>query len=347
MLDKTAIIGFMKEALLYAKSEDSEVKCHLCAHNCLIKSGKRGICAVRENRDGTLFSLVYGKVISMNIDPIEKKPLFHFLPGTRSLSIATVGCNFRCKHCQNYEISQYPRERKFPIPGTNMTPEEIINAAVEKNCESISYTYTEPTIFFEFAYDCARLAQERGIKNVFVSNGYTSKEATRMIAPHLDANNIDFKGSEKFYKELCGAKMNPVKETIRLMKEMGVWVEVTTLIIPDYNDSEKDLSDIAEFIKSVDPAIPWHVSQFYPTYKLLDKPRTPVETLSRAMELGYKSGLKHIYVGNVPGEDNEDTYCHSCKELLIKRRGYMILENKIKKGTCPKCSIAIAGTWSE
>lgn len=335
----------MKEAMVYERLEDRDVKCHLCAHNCLIHNDKRGICAVRENRDGTLYSLVYGKVISMNIDPIEKKPLFNFLPGSTSLSIATAGCNLRCKHCQNYELSQYPREHKPSIPGSNKSPEDIVNAALKNNCESISYTYTEPTIYFEFAYDCAKLAHEKGIKNVFVSNGYTGPEATRLIAPYLDANNIDLKGSDKFYREICGARLSPVKETIKLMKELGVWVEVTTLIIPDLNDSEKDLTDIAEFIKSIDPSIPWHVSQFYPTYLLFDKPRTPVEKLKQAVDIGYKVGLKYIYEGNVPGKGGENTYCPVCRDILIKRFGYSILKNSIRDSRCPECNSIIEGVW--
>ncbi len=332
--------------MLYEKLENEEVRCHLCNHNCLIKNDHRGICAVRENREGVLYSLVYGKIVSLNIDPIEKKPLFHFLPESTSLSIATAGCNFRCKHCQNYEISQYPRERKFDIPGKDATPEEIVNAAIQNNCRSISYTYTEPTIFFEFAYDCAKLAHEKGVKNVFVSNGYTGKEAVRLIAPFLDANNIDLKGSDKFYRDICGARLGPVKETIRLMKELGVWVEVTTLIIPDLNDSEKDLTDIAEFISSVDPAMPWHVTQFYPTYKLLDKPRTPVSTLRQAREIGFRAGLKFVYEGNVPGEGGENTYCPSCKDVLIERFGYSISKNLIKNSRCPKCDSFIEGIWT-
>jgi pyruvate formate lyase activating enzyme len=336
----------MKEAMFYERLDGADVRCRLCAHNCLIHNGHRGICAVRENRDGTLYSLVYGKIISMNIDPIEKKPLFHFLPASTSFSIATVGCNFHCKHCQNYEISQLPRERKFEIPGRDVTPEEIVNAAVHNNCDSISYTYTEPTIFFEFAHDCAMLAHEKGIRNVFVSNGYTGPDPARRIAPYLDGNNVDLKGSDKFYREICGAKVEPVKDTIRLMKELGVWLEVTTLIIPDLNDSEKDLTDIAEFICSVDAGIPWHVSQFYPTYKLLEKPRTPVETLRRAREIGFSAGLKYVYEGNVPGEGGENTYCPSCKETLIGRIAYRILENRIKDAKCPKCGTAIEGVWS-
>ncbi len=332
--------------MLYEKLGDGDVRCRLCSHNCLIKNRHRGVCAVRENREGVLYSLVYGRIISINIDPIEKKPLFHFLPESTSLSIATAGCNFRCKHCQNYEISQYPREHTLSIPGKDTTPEEIVNAAIQNNCKSISYTYTEPTIFFEFAYDCAKLAHEKGIKNVFVSNGYTGKEAVRLIAPLLDANNIDLKGSDKFYRNICGARLEPVKETIRLMKELGVWVEVTTLIIPDLNDSENDLTDIAEFISSVDPAIPWHVTQFYPVYKLLDKPRTPVSKLRLAREIGHKAGLEYVYEGNVPGEGGENTYCPSCKEMLIERFGYSISKNFIKNSRCPKCDSFIEGVWS-
>jgi pyruvate formate lyase activating enzyme len=334
----------LKEAMLYEKLDEKKVRCYLCAHRCIIKDGKRGICSVRENKDGTLYSLVYGRVISMNVDPIEKKPLFHFLPASTSFSIATVGCNFRCLHCQNSEISQYPREHS-DIPGQHVTPEAIVGAAERNSCGSISYTYTEPTIFFEFAYDCARLAHERGIKNVFVSNGYTSPEATRIIAPYLDGNNIDLKGNEDFYKNICGARLEPVKETIRLMKELGVWVEVTTLIIPDHNDSEKDLTDIAEFIKSVDPYMPWHVTQFYPTYKLTDKPRTPIKIVRRAREIGFEIGLKYVYEGNVPGEGGENTYCPDCKELLIKRFGFSIIENRIKDGRCSKCGTPVKGVW--
>jgi len=334
----------MKEAMFYEKLDEKKVRCFLCSHHCTIKEGKRGICHVRKNIDGTLYSLVYGKVISMHIDPIEKKPLFHFLPSSTSFSIATAGCNFRCQHCQNFEISQYPMEHE-DIPGQTVTPEDIVEAAARNGCESISYTYTEPTIFFEFAYDCAKLAHSKGIKNVFVSNGFTTPEATRVIAPYLHGNNIDLKGSDDFYRKICSARLEPVKETIRLMKELGVWVEVTTLIIPDLNDSEEDLRDIAGFIKSVDPYIPWHVTQFYPTYKLMDKPRTPVKTLQKAREIGFEAGLKYVYEGNIPGEGGENTYCQNCRELLIRRLGFSIVNNYIKDGQCLKCGTAIKGVW--
>lgn len=334
----------MKEAMFYEKLEKLKVRCCLCSHYCIILEGKKGICGVRENREGILYSLVYGKLISMNIDPIEKKPLFHFYPASTSMSIATVGCNFKCRHCQNFEISQYPKKHT-DIPGEDISPEKVIDAAERAGCKSISYTYTEPTIFFEFTYDCARLAHERGIKNVFVSNGYTSPEAVKAIAPFLDGNDIDLKGSDEFYKKICGARLQPVLDTIKLMKELGVWVEITTLIIPSYNDSEESLNFIIEFIKSVDAAIPWHVSQFYPTFKLLDQPRTPVQTLRRARDMGLRKGLKYVYEGNVPGEGGENTYCPGCGELLIERFGYQILQNKIKDGKCFKCSGIIHGVW--
>lgn len=334
----------MKEALLYEKLDGSSVRCHLCGHMCTISNTKRGKCAVRENRDGTLYSLVYGKVISQNVDPIEKKPLFHFLPGSRSFSIATVGCNFHCLHCQNYEISQYPRDTSLEIPGQNVTPEDVVQSALKSRSQSISYTYTEPTIFFEFALDCAKLAKVKGIRNVFVSNGYTSPDAARMIAPYLDANNIDLKGSDRFYREICGARLEPVKNTIRLMKDLGVWVEITTLIIPDHNDSDQDLWDITAFIASLDPEIPWHVSRFYPTYKLNDKPRTPIASLRKAVEIGRRAGLKYIYEGNVPGE-GETTFCPACKTGVLTRFGYTITDSRMKEGRCANCNAAIAGVW--
>lgn len=332
----------MKEAMLYERLGEDKVRCFLCNHYCTIYPGRRGICAVRENRDGTLYTLVYGKVIARHVDPIEKKPLFHFHPGSRSYSIATAGCNFRCFHCQNYEISQHPQEYA-DVPGIETTPEQVVSEAERSGCRSISYTYTEPTIFFEFAYDCARLARDKGIKNVFVSNGYTSQEATRLVAPYLDGNNIDLKGDEEFYKKIVGGKLQPVLDTIRLMKELGVWVEITTLIIPGHNDSEDFLRRAADFMASVDTAMPWHVTQFYPTYKLLDRPRTPVATLRRARQIGSDSGLKYVYEGNVPGEGGENTYCPSCKELLIERMGFTLSKIRMKGSACLKCGTRIEG----
>ena len=332
----------MKEAFFYEKLEDNKVKCNLCNHHCIISQDARGICGVRENRDGKLYSLVYGKVIAYHIDPIEKKPLFHFYPGSVSYSISTVGCNFRCLHCQNYTISQYPKLYK-DIPGEDFTAEDVVKEARASGCQSISYTYTEPTIFLEFAYDCMVLAHKEGIKNVWVSNGYMSEEALRFIAPYLDAINVDLKGDDEFYKKICGARVEPVMKNIKLLHELGVWVEVTTLIIPELNDSEEFLRQTAKFLVSIDPGIPWHVTQFYPTYQLTDKPRTPPETLKKARDIGFEEGLKFVYIGNIPGEGGENTYCPKCKNLLIERFGFFINKINIKESRCKFCGTPIEG----
>ncbi len=282
--------------------------------------------------------------MAASIDPIEKKPFFHFLPGSLAYSIATPGCNFRCLHCQNADISQLPRETG-QIPGDYVPPEDVVAAAVASGCQSIAYTYTEPTIFFEYAYDVAVLAKEKGLKNVFVSNGYTGEEAAEKIIPILDANNIDLKGDDQFYRKVCGARLEPVQHNIELFWKRGVWVEVTTLIIPGYNDSEAQLRDIAEFLAGVSKDMPWHVSAFYPTYKLTDVPRTGVEALRLGLKVGREAGLKHIYVGNIPGE-SENTICPVCGLVLIERLGYRVMRNSIIDGRCPQCGSAISGVWS-
>lgn len=338
----------MQEARFYQVHDAAkrQVRCHLCAHSCIINNGKRGFCQVRENREGTLYSLNYGRLVSENIDPIEKKPIFHLLPGSISYSIATVGCNFRCKHCQNYEISQYPRLYGGEIAGTLRTPAEVVAAAKAAGCQSISYTYVEPTIFYEFAYDCAQLAHAEGIKNIFVSNGYTGPEATRELAPILAANNIDLKAfTDTFYKEVCSAKLQPVLDTIALMHQLGVWVEVTTLIIPGWNDSEEELKDIADFVSGISPEIPWHVTRFWPTYQMTDRPPTPHETLRKAREIGLNAGLKYVYVGNVPDMAGENTYCPQCGKMVIERSGFSILANRLEHGHCPACGAMMAGVW--
>ena len=336
----------MCEAMFYEKVEGNLVKCNLCSHRCRIPDSKRGVCGVRENREGTLYSLVYGRAVAQAVDPIEKKPLFHFYPGSKIFSIATVGCNFRCLNCQNYDISQMPREHGSII-GESLLPEEIVEKAKRYGCRSIAYTYTEPTVFFEYAYETAKLASKEGIKNVFVTNGYITEEALRELAPYLDAANIDLKGfSEEFYRKVCGARLEPVLESIKLHRELGIWVEVTTLVIPTLNDSEEVLRGIAEFISGVGEDIPWHVSRFYPAYKLIDLPPTPLETLRKAREIGLEAGLKYVYQGNVPGE-GESTYCHECGELLIQRYGYQVLLNKIEDSRCPYCGADIAGVWSD
>ncbi len=333
----------MKEAMFY-ESLDGKVRCRLCNHLCLIKDDKRGICGVRENRSGNLYSLVYGRSVAADVDPVEKKPLFNFYPGTRTYSIATVGCNFRCLNCQNWQISQMPKGKKRRIIGEELRPEKIVADARKNGCQSIAYTYTEPTIFFEYAYDTAKLAHEEKIKNIFVSNGYTGTEAIRQISPYLDAVNVDLKGfTEEFYREVCGARLQPVLDNIRLYKELGIWVEVTTLIIPGYSDDEGQLREIARFIKSVGEDIPWHISAFYAAYKLLDVPPTPVMSLRKAWEVGKKEGLRYVYEGNVPGEEGENTCCYNCGELLIKRYGFELMENKLINGKCPICGLQMDG----
>jgi len=335
----------MKMAMFQEPKEGNKVLCGLCSHRCLIAPGRRGICSVRENQGGMLVSLVYDKVIARNIDPIEKKPLFHFLPGSRSFSIATPGCNFRCKHCQNADISQLPHDHGGVVLGEAISPSEIVNAAVQHRCASISYTYTEPTIFFELAYDTAKLARGKGIRNVFVTNGYITPEALREIQPYLDAANIDLKGyTDEFYKSVCGARLQPVLDSIRLYKELGIWIEITTLVIPGHNDSEAELRRIADFIRSVGVDVPWHVSRFHPTYKLTDQPRTPLETLKRARQIGLDAGLRYVYEGNIPGE-GEETLCWNCRRTVVKRFGFSVEESSVSEGKCGFCGAGIDGVW--
>lgn len=333
----------MREAFLYEKLDGERVKCNLCAHRCKIPEGKRGICLVRENREGILYTLVYDKISSANVDPIEKKPLFHFLPGTKSFSLATVGCNFRCEFCQNSSISQLVRDGG-KIYGTPMSPLELVEIADRYGCRSISYTYTEPTVFFELAYDTAKLAAEKGLKNTFVTNGFMTAEAIEMIHPYLHAANVDLKSfRDETYRRVMWGRLEPVLESIRLMKSLGIWVEVTTLVVPGMNDSEKELSDIARFVASVGVEIPWHVTRFHPDYRMQDRGGTPLEALRKAQKMGIEAGLRYIYCGNVPGEEGENTHCYQCKALLIKRWGFEVMENRVRGGRCPDCSTLIDG----
>jgi pyruvate formate lyase activating enzyme len=333
------------KAYLWDPFENKKVRCNLCSHRCVIKEDRRGKCGVRENRSVVLETLVYGKVIARHIDPIEKKPLFHFLPGSLSYSIATVGCNFRCLFCQNADIAQMPSDHQGMITGDPTDPHEVVDAALKGNCQSISYTYTEPTAFFEFAYDTAKLASKKGIRNVFVTNGYMTAEAVEMINPYLDAANVDLKAfSDEYYKELCGARLVHVKDTLKLMKSKGIWVEVTTLIVPGLNDDPTELEKLASFLAdSLGPETPWHISRFHPTYKLTDRPPTPRQTLIAAREIGIKTGLKYVYTGNIPGDTGEKTFCWSCGKVLIDRWGFQIRQYQVNHGLCKYCGTPIEG----
>ncbi len=333
----------IKEAMLYEKISGNKAHCCLCSHRCKILPGKFGLCGVRQNVDGKLYTLVYGDIIATQVDPIEKKPLYHFLPGTTSYSIATIGCNFKCPFCQNWEISQVSK-RDNDASGKDTKPEDIVRDARLAGCKSISYTYTEPTVFFEYAYDVARLAKKEGLYNNFVTNGYMTIEAIEAIKPYLDSANVDLKGfSEGFYQRFCQAHLEPVLESIRAMKKQGMWVEITTLIIPGQNDSEKELKSIAEFIASVGRETPWHISRFHPDYKYQDSLPTPAETLKKAKAIGEKAGLRYIYLGNVL--EGNDTYCYNCKSLLIRRMGFDVTENNIENNKCNKCNITIDGVF--
>ena len=333
----------MKEARFYERLEDGAVRCALCSHRCVIKGGRTGICGVRRNENGTLFSLVYGRLIAANVDPIEKKPLFHFQPGTRSYSIATVGCNFRCLFCQNADISQAPREHGA-IYGRKTPPERVVEEALKSRCASISYTYTEPTIFMEYALDTASRARSAGLTNVFVTNGFMTAEALEALAPVLDAANVDLKSfRDRFYRDQCGARLEPVLESLRTLKRLGVWVEVTTLIIPGLNDDPGELRELARFVASLGPETPWHVTRFHPTYQLTDRRATPVETLQTARRIGLDAGLHYVYTGNIPGDEGENTLCPGCGATVLRRFGFSMHNVGLRDGRCTACGTKIAG----
>ena len=337
----------IKEAMLYEKLEGKQVRCNLCAHRCAIKHGGRGVCGVRENKDGVLYSLVYGTLITENIDPIEKKPFFHVYPSSKSYSIATVGCNFSCDFCQNHDISQMPRSARM-ITGEDFLPEEIVKRAKKSGSKTIAYTYTEPTIYFELAYDTAKIAVEKGLKNVFVTNGFMTAEAIETIAPYLAAANVDLKSfRDEFYKKYCGARLEPVLESLKKMKGLGIWVEITTLLIPDLNDSEEELNDIARFIAGLGKETPWHISRFHPQYKMQNVSITPLTSLHRAVEIGRQAGLKYVYSGNVPGDDGENTRCFHCGKLLIERYGFKIVSINLNGNKCSNCGTKLEGVFNE
>jgi pyruvate formate lyase activating enzyme len=335
----------LKEATLWKAEPEGRVVCGLCSHRCRIAAGKYGTCGVRENRAGTLWTHAYGEVIAAHVDPIEKKPFYHFLPGSSSFSLAAAGCNFHCPFCQNWQISQSRFRNGGGGGGQPLEPKEAVRLAKAHGCRSISYTYTEPTIFYEYAADTGRLAKAEGLANNFVTNGYMTAEALEAAREWLDACNVDLKAfRDKTYKEVCGARLEPVLESIRLMRRLGMWVEVTTLVVPGLNDGTEELRDIARFLAGLDRDIPWHISRFHPDYKYTKAPATPLQTLQRAAALGAEEGLHYIYIGNVWGAA-EDTACPKCGTVLIKRRGFSVSASKLRDGRCSKCGTEIAGIF--
>jgi pyruvate formate lyase activating enzyme len=341
----------VQEAMLYEKLGDGRVRCALCSHRCLIAPGHKGTCLVRENRDGSLYTLVYGLPLSQAVDPIEKKPLFHFYPGSSAFSIATAGCNFRCTFCQNWSISQMPRERG-EILGQATSPEAVVAAARRLRARSIAYTYTEPTIFFEYSYDIARMAHQADIASVYVTNGYMTAEMLELFQgaggahePWLDAANVDLKAfRDETYRRVCGARLQPVLDALQKMVELGVWVEVTTLVVPGLNDSEGELRELATFIAGhLGPQVPWHVSRFHPDYRMQDARPTPAATLQRAYELGREAGLHYVYVGNMPTAGLEDTLCPACGQAVVERRSFWVTERRMTGGRCSRCGSIIHG----
>ncbi len=335
----------MHKALLWQTGENEECLCGLCHHRCRIRPDQKGVCQVRQNIGGTLYSLNYDSVCSMGVDPVEKKPLFHFQPGRKSFSIATMGCNFQCDFCQNWQISQAPRSEKR-IEGRPYTPEQIVRSALEHHCSNIAYTYSEPTIFMELAADCGRLARQEGLANVFVSNGYMTEEALEYASGFLDGMNIDLKAfTEEFYRTYCKATLEGVLKTLRhVAQQTHIWLEVTTLIIPGLNDSDDELGQIAGFIaEELGVHIPWHISRYHPMYHRQENPPTPAQTLMRAWEAGQKAGLRYIYIGNLPGCGYENTLCYQCGHVLIRRQGYQIQDFQILKGKCMGCGADVSG----
>jgi len=337
-----------KESYLTKSLSGDAVQCQICEHFCAVKPGEAGKCGVHRNFEGALYLVVYGEPVALHVDPIEKKPLFHFLPRENALSVGTYGCNFRCPFCQNWQMSQTrDLENQRVRRGQQAPPEALVDACLRESIPIIAYTYNEPTVFFEYTYDTAKLAHEQGIKNVYVSNGFMSRAALDMLEPYLDGINVDLKAfTEEFYREQCQARLEPVKRNIAHMAcETDIWVEVTTLLIPGLNDSDEELRAMAEWMAEVDADMPWHVTAFHPDYKRRDLPRTSQRALARAYEIGQEAGLRYVFVGNVMDADRESSYCPQCGQKLIQRHWYSVRELWREPGVCHKCGQAIAGVW--
>lgn len=334
----------LHEALFYEKMDDETVRCLLCPHGCVLGNKQRGFCRVRECRSGKLKTLVYDLPCSVHVDPIEKKPMFHLLPGSKSFSIATAGCNSRCKYCQNWQISQSGPEETVNI---KLTRAEVVDKAAGSGCRSIAYTYSDPIVFYEYAIETAKIARSKGIKNVWVTGGLINPAPLKEACRYVEAANIDFKGfDDDFLRKICAQNLKTITDTVRISKSHGMWIELTNLIVPTLND---DLSKIREMalwiVKEVGKDVPLHFSRFWPVYKLKNLPPTPVSTLERARETALEAGLEYVYIGNVPGHEGNNTYCPSCKKPIIGRKGYIVTSLKISDGTCQHCGNAIPGIW--
>jgi len=333
-----------KEAYYYSKM-GKNVKCHLCPNRCLLEPDGRSICRNKVNKNGKLYTLAYGNPCAVHIDPIEKKPLFHFLPSTKAFSIATAGCNFRCLNCQNWTISQ---SRPEETQNYDLMPEKVVQATIDNNCKSIAYTYSEPTAFYEYMLDTSKLARKKGIKNLWITNGYINEEPLKELCKYMDAANVDLKSfKEKTYNELNTGSLQPVLNTLKILKKQNVWFEVTNLVVPTWTDDLDMIREMCEWlVKNIGTDYPLHFSRFHPMYKLTHLPQTPVKILEDARKIAIDTGLKFVYIGNVPLHKAENTYCPSCNKILIERRGYSITQNNIDNGVCKFCGERIAGVWS-
>lgn len=336
---------FVREAMHYKKLEEGKVECGICPRGCKVTLKERGYCGVRENIDGIYHTLVYGRACSINVDPIEKKPLFHFFPGSSALSLATAGCNVECKFCQNWEISQFRPEQ---VRSIDFPPEAVVDQTIEKKIRSIAFTYTEPVVFYEYMYETAKLAKQKGVKSVMISNGYIKEEPMADLCEHLSAVKVDLKAfTEKFYAEVCSGKLQPVLDTLKLLKKKKMWFEIVLLVIPTLNDRPAEIAEMCTWINSeLGPDVPIHFSRFYPTYKIKNLPPTPVSTLLHAREIAAAAGLHYAYIGNVPANEWESTYCPECKKAVVARIGYKILSTDIRDGKCGNCGREIAGIWA-
>ena len=336
---------WLHEAMHYGKQEGGVVNCMLCPWGCVITDGLRGHCEVRENRKGKLYTVVFGRPCTYHTDPIEKKPFFHFLPGTSAFSIATARCNIQCKFCQNWQISQSKPEE---VTSLNMPPVKVVQMTLDERSPTIAYTYTEPVIFYEYMYETAKLGKSKGLRSVMVTNGYIKKKPMKELCQHLAAVKVDLKAfTEKFYKEICDGSLAPVLETLKLLKEIGIWHEVVVLLVPTLNDSDKEITELCQWVKKeLGPQVPVHFTRYHPTYKIRNIPTTPVATLVKAYDIATKEGLQFVYVGNVPGHPGGNTYCPKCKKMVINRVSYHIDTSGLKNGACKSCGCPIPGVWA-